>query len=549
MPLAYQLIYFLTPSLLATLAALIFFQRPGERLVQAFAAFILSITGWIVTLYLFYTFTDSVAVLFVGRWNFVFGELIGYFAFLFAYLFPTKSIALPRQYFVAVALVTLLLVSITAATDLVDANEIVKGVERITEFGAFYILFPIYFLWLFIAGIVLLILKYRKSDQKRRKQILIFASGWGFSAVFATVTNILLAPLTGNYELQNLGPVGTLALAGATGYAVARLQLMDIKAIATEFFVAFLLLLFVANIATAPSLASEVIGSISLFVGALLGLALIRSVRAEVRRREEVQTLATKLAEANEHLKEIDAAKSDFISIASHQLRTPVSVIKGYLSLLMEGIYGKVPEKAKPKIESMFVMNERLVQLINNLLNISRIEKKKIEFIFAPTDVPTLARNTVGEMAMRAKEKGIEIRYRGRAVPPARADEAKLKEVITNLIDNAIKYSRKGAVTVSVDRDADGGTLLRVEDNGIGLTSEQITKLFQKYYRVESPETATTAGTGLGLYVCSAFVRGMGGSIYVERSEPGKGSVFAVKLRQFKPGDAAEPQAVQVAVQ
>ncbi len=542
----YQSIYFSTTFLSIALAALIFFKRPDEPLIQAFTGFILSIAGWIVTLYVYYVVVDPVPVLLIGRLNFVFAECIALTSLVFVFFLTEQQGRVARKWLIATGLLTAVLAIMTLVTDLLDQQEIVNGPSRETIFGPLYPAFPIHFIVLAVYGIVLLIRKYRSAGADSKKQILLFVAGWGFAATWGVVTNIILPPLTGNTDVQNLGPAGVIILSATTGYAVARQKLLNIQTLAAEFFVVFLMLLFVINIAASPSVIGQAVGAISLIFGLALGYALIRSTRNEVKRREEVQLLAVQLADANVHLKELDEAKSDFISIASHQLRTPVAIIRGYLSLMMEGSYGKLSSAADETVKRMIVANERLVQLINNLLNVSRIEKNKIEFSIAPFVVADLVSRTVEEMKLRAGDKGIELEtlLPAKRIPPMVGDEGKLHEVLVNLIDNAIKYSRRGAIIVSVG-SAEGGksVIFRVKDSGIGLTKDQASKLFEKFYRVKSPSTATEAGTGLGLYICVKFVIGMGGRIFVEKSVYGKGTTFAVTLpmrgKPDQPGQAA----------
>ncbi|HSD12406.1 MAG TPA: histidine kinase N-terminal 7TM domain-containing protein, partial [Patescibacteria group bacterium] len=258
MPLSYQLIYFITAFLNLTIALGIYLRRPREQLVKAFAIFITSITAWIITLYFFYSISTQVEVIVVGRINFVFAELIAYFSFLFVYLFPEKTWRMPAWLSAALGIGTTLLCAVTFATDLVDQVEVIKGVSRITDYGPLYFLFVVEFISFSVASIALLIGKYRRFKGAARRQILLFALGWGGTLLMGITTNIVLPGLTGNYDVQNLGPISTLFLVVATAYAVARHELLNIKVLATEVFLVALLLLFVINSALSTSLSNQI---------------------------------------------------------------------------------------------------------------------------------------------------------------------------------------------------------------------------------------------------------------------------------------------------
>jgi len=261
---------------------------------------------------------------------------------------------------------------------------------------------------------------------------------------------------------------------------------------------------------------------------------LVRSVRHEVEQRKELELLSAELSLKNEKLKEMDTLKSDFISIASHQLRTPTSVIKGYLSLMLDGAYGKVDGPMRDKVVAMIDMAERLVVMINEMLNVSRIERNKISYACSKVDIAEIARIIVNELQFQASEKHIGLRLTthdpvGTAM--AYIDREKITEALCNIVENAVKYSTHGTVDVSVQaRPTHKDVLIRVSDEGLGIAAADVPHLFEKFYRSGNPEVARITGTGLGLYVCRVFLRDMGGDVWVERSAPGQGTVFAVTL-------------------
>jgi signal transduction histidine kinase len=250
-----------------------------------------------------------------------------------------------------------------------------------------------------------------------------------------------------------------------------------------------------------------------------------------VKLKQEVDRATADLKQANTKLKRLDVAKSEFISIASHQLRTPLTVIKGYISMILEGSFGKISKTQKESLEKVYESSERLIQLIENLLNISRIESGRLQYSFMPLDLEKLVANVVEELESVAKKKGLRFTYKKpkTALPTLKLDEEKLRQVIMNLIDNSIKYTKQGSVTVSLYQK-DNRVIFSVKDTGIGIDEEGKDNLFKKFSRGTGTSLIHTEGTGLGLYVAKQIVEGHGGDIRVESPGEGKGSEFLVSL-------------------
>ncbi len=386
---------------------------------------------------------------------------------------------------------------------------------------------------------------YRKSaDPIARKQILFLMAGIILVVASGVITNLILPTVFDYTRASVIGPAATLFFVILTMYAIVRHGLLNLKIIATEIFAGiFVFINFIQlfNSATTAEFATNVTVFVCTTLAAIL---LIRSVFDEVRRREEIQTLAAQLESANAHLKEMDSLKNEFISIASHQLRTPITVIKGYLALMLEGAYGPLSDSLHEKVVNMNLMNERLVQMINNMLNVSRIEKNRIEYTCAVIDLYPVIGQAVEEMAAKASMKGIGLRIEGATFGPVEAyvDMEKTIEILSNLIDNSIKYSSKGTISISATLFVRKKcVVVTVADEGYGMNKEDLQKVFTKFYRSSDPAIVSQGGTGLGLYVCAMFVRGMGGDIWVEKSAPGKGTSISFALPTEPGGECAAP--------
>lgn len=226
------------------------------------------------------------------------------------------------------------------------------------------------------------------------------------------------------------------------------------------------------------------------------------------------------------HEKEIEEIRTDLISIASHQLRTPLSEIKGLISILFDNIAGELNPKQKEYLKLLGVANERMINLVNDLLNISRIEQGRIQLNFREVNLGVLANEVYQSLKIRADEHKQNFTLTvDPNVPQVIVDQEKTKEIISNLMENALKYTHdKGTISSRVTVNGTGVWVL-VKDNGVGVPKNRQKDLFQKFSRIENPLSSLTTGTGLGLYAVKQLVEKQKGQIWFQ-SEEGKGSTF-----------------------
>lgn len=258
-----------------------------------------------------------------------------------------------------------------------------------------------------------------------------------------------------------------------------------------------------------------------------------------IKLQEEVDRATAKLKktnlqlqEANEHLKQLDKAKSEFMSIASHQLRTPLTGIMGYLSMILQGDYGKVKADQKKIMKEVFQAAQRLIRLVNVFLNITRIEAGRFVLNYAEVDMHELVGKEVKELMPNAKKKGLKLVYNKpkKKLPKAIVDMDKIKDVAINLIDNSIKYTEEGSVTISLDAYNKNSLQVTVKDTGIGIAPVEAKKLFQKFVRAGGGAKIEAGGSGLGLYIVKKIVEAHEGKVWAESEGVGKGSTFKVVL-------------------
>ena len=228
-------------------------------------------------------------------------------------------------------------------------------------------------------------------------------------------------------------------------------------------------------------------------------------------------------------VKEVDEMKDDFISMASHELRTPLTAISGYADLLSSSKVG-LKEEEKKYLENIRISTERLKSLVNDILEVSRLEQNRVPFNLVDLSLNDLLSKTIDSFQNSAREKGLELLWKN-LLPTGdviSADPARLEQVLVNLIGNAIKYTPSGKVEVS-GFEKDGRLAISVEDTGLGISAEGQKNLFAKFYRVKTNETAKIIGTGLGLWITKQLVEKMQGEISVESIE-GKGTKFIVSF-------------------
>jgi PAS domain S-box-containing protein len=227
--------------------------------------------------------------------------------------------------------------------------------------------------------------------------------------------------------------------------------------------------------------------------------------------------------------KEIDEMKNEFISLASHELRTPLSAIRGFMSMINEGDYGPIGPKLKRPLSIIGVSTERLINIVNEMLDVSRIESGKLLFNFSDVSISAISSDVIEHLHPLAEKKDVKLVFKKGNELSVQADKEKLIEMLNNLIGNALKFTDKGSVTISTEKKGELG-IVYIIDTGVGIAKEDQKKLFGKFDEIKLKQAGKTTGTGLGLYISHEYAQKMGGDVWVESSTEGKGSTFAFSL-------------------
>jgi signal transduction histidine kinase len=248
----------------------------------------------------------------------------------------------------------------------------------------------------------------------------------------------------------------------------------------------------------------------------------------------KVNVATRQLRQTNDRLKLMDETKDDFISMASHQLRTPLTSMKGYISMVLDGDAGRINKQQRQMLEQAFISSQRMVYLIADLLNLSRLKTGKFIVDAAPTNLAELVHQEVAQLIETAKSRGIKLHYEEpKDFPTLMLDETKTRQVVMNFVDNAIYYTPSGGDISIALKETPKSVELRVVDTGIGVPKVLQPHLFTKFYRAPNAKKARPDGTGLGLFMARKAIVAQGGAI-IFNSEEGKGSTFGFSFPKAK---------------
>ncbi len=249
-------------------------------------------------------------------------------------------------------------------------------------------------------------------------------------------------------------------------------------------------------------------------------------------KNELLKDFTIKVTRQSERIQEVDKMKDEFVSMITHELKTPLVPVQGYCELLLKGTYGTITEKQKAKIRIIYDNSTRLLELIQDLLDINKLELGKMKLDMIDTSAGVLVEECIKALMPAAKEKSVmlvNIAGQGDGLR-LRCDPNRVLEVLDNIVSNAIKFvpENKGLIEIGARRD-NGSVLFSVRDNGIGIPREKQQNLFKKFYQIDTSLRRPTGGSGLGLAISKGIVEAHGGKIWLE-SEEGRGATFYFEL-------------------
>jgi signal transduction histidine kinase len=370
--------------------------------------------------------------------------------------------------------------------------------------------------------LLLLVFGWKKSDNVSKIERVLMATGLElFLLLFLSLG--FISSYLDNYSIEFYGLFGVVIFMAFLSYLIVRYKAFNIKLVGTQALVWTSVILLGSQLSFVKTDINKTLTIITLVFFSIVGWLIIRSVKKEIRQKEEI-----------EHLLKI---KSEFIDIVSHQLRTPVSVIKGMASMLKEGDLDNAPKEQRDQfVAGIYEKSEKLADILNDILKAAELDMDN--FTFTPASIKSvslqqLVKGIFDDLTSLAQAK--KLNYQIKISPEVSnlnvmTDESFLKHVFQNVTDNAIKYSKEGgSMTVDLGKEKDF-FICKITDSGIGIPEDQKDRLFEKFFRAKNAVDAHAYGTGLGLFITRKIVEAHpGGKIWFD-SIVNKGTTFYIKL-------------------
>ena len=516
-----------------SLALLVYFKAPKNIMSKIFLAFSFAFSFWLLAdlitwvsnnYYLVYAFWAPVD--YIETVMFILGL---YFVMVFV-----KGSDISRFKKLSLFIITLVpfFITITKNSVLGFGHSLCEAVNNgfLLEYR-----FIVEVLVILIILLYILVPLFKKSIQIRKNKLLVLGSVFLFLTIFG-ITSFLSAN-SGYYELNLYALLITPLFLLFITYSIFTLDIFNFKVIKTQYLVVGLVILIVGQLFFVNGATDQLLTTLTVIVTVLLSILLFKNLQKESEQRLQIENLSKqlenyndKLKVANDKLKDLDKLKTEFLSLASHQLRTPLTAIKGYISMVLDGDYGKINKGAKEVIERVFISSQNLTKVVEDLLDVSKIEQGGMKYEMSEFNLAQLAEEMTQDLSINAEKAGLLLSFSSpdKDKCMVKGDQVKIRQVVLNLIDNSIKYTKKGSVSVSVSRK-DDKVLMSVKDTGMGMTEEIKASLFQKFSRGDGARM-NTSGSGLGLYLCKEIIEAHKGN-WIKSDGSGKGSEFSFELQ------------------
>lgn len=534
------------PTIVIALLIGLFVYLNGRKVLlnKLLFAITLSFAVWTLLNLISWTNIHSDFILFSWSFFYPLTGVISILSVYFAYVFVTqKDVSIFKKVFFLLLALPLF---IFAPTYFNLGGFNITDCDANTFEGRAYLLYAVglsivSMLWIFFV----IARGYVQAVTERKKQILFMGLGlecflFTFFSIMFFVSYLTAIEVLPDSQFEFYGMFGMDVFALVLAYLIVRFKAFNAKLLGAQALVVSLIILVGSLAFFETSQTGSAIVAISFVFACIGGYFLIKSVKKEVEQREQLEVLTEKLELANERLKALDKMKSEFVSIASHQLRSPITAIRGYVSMLVEGSYGKFPDKAKEVLERIAESSKFMASSIEDYLNVSRIEAGNMKYELSDFNLKEQTERVADELRQVALKKGLVLLFRSdvKGSGMVNADIGKTRQVIMNFIDNAIKYSPKGTVTVIAHDDPSKKKMwVTIHDTGIGMSKETLSEVFDKFVRAKNANQINVTGTGLGLYVAKKMAGGMGGKVWAESEGEGKGSSFYIEFPEL-PGKA-----------
>ena len=489
-----------------------------------FLFFLAAQTFWLIVMYISIDVSSDYR-LSMARISMAFATFNALSGFLFVYTLKNGNIS--KKLLLILFVITILVAGIALSPFLFTHQEFNAAGELAPQAGPGILVFALFAALCELGAFYILIKEYISARG-------ITKTHWGYLALGMILTYSLIIffdlyyyNTSGNLNAIRLSHFYVLPFLCSASYMLLRHHFLNVRVLATELFAFLIIGISIVQLTFARNFTEFVFSLALLILLIILSILLIKSMHKEIQHRAEEA--------AYEELQKLDAAKSEFITIASHQLRTPLSGLKGYIAMAQEGSYGKLPTEMLRVLGNMGQATERLISLADSFLNVSRMRAGSIELNRQETDLVTFVDSVVQEMKPRAQEKDLTLNWNPptKSMPQVPIDQEKMRTVLMGILDNAVRYTKEGSIEVKLEArnpKSEKTVTLSVKDTGKGLTPEEIKDVFTSFKRGKTAQALWTEGVGLSLYVAKQFVEAHGGRIWAESAGTEKGSAFYVNL-------------------
>jgi len=399
--------------------------------------------------------------------------------------------------------------------------------------------FYTYFLEIvFILAIITVVIRRIISlkNYKDRAKVIYFGLGL-LAFLVAFSSGNIIGSVTGDWVLAQYGLFGMPIFVGFLTYLIVEYKIYNLNILGSQALIVTLWVLIGSLLFVVQSTPTKIVAGSTLLAAVILGVILVRSIKKEIKQREEIEKLAVNLEKANGRLKILDKQKSEFVSIASHQLRSPLTSIRGYISMMQEGSFGTLSAKMIDPLKRINDSTAMMASSIEDFLSVSRIESGNMKYEYSDFNLRDQAEHIVDDLRQEAIKKGLLLMFRTNISCQGivHADIGKTQQIIHNLINNSLKYTPKGTITVYLHDDKKRKLLfIEIIDTGIGMSQVTIESLFEKFSRASNANSVNIKGTGLGLFVAREMARAMKGEVTAHSEGEGKGShfIFTIPFQQ-----------------
>ena len=406
-----------------------------------------------------------------------------------------------------------------------------------------------FLVWPFFTEIILLtilsyqilIKKYIKTKSTKEKmKIQYVLVGFSFFFLMNSIFNIICPVFLKTFHLYEFGDYSTIVLLGLIALTIVKHHLFGVKVLLSEVFSGLAIIILFIDFLLSRSISEYIWKSILLIGFTIFGYLMTKAIMKEIEQKDKLEIARWQLESAYRKLEKVDQAKSEFLSIATHQLRAPLTATMDVISTIIDGSWGKLNSEQEKYLKEVFHRARKMVEVINNLLNLSRLELGRMKFNFRKANLEKLLEEVIEDLGcqIEAQKRGLKFKYikPEKPLPAVIVDCFQIQQVMQNFITNAFHYTNQGEIEVKIYQK-NHSVVFSVHDTGMGLLPDEKETIFEKFRRGKRAQNQYTEGSGIGLYLSIQIIKAHHGRIWVESPGKNQGSTFYFSLPITPPGN------------